>query len=48
MGSDAKIVELASNLFAVWAGVYLPSGGLDSAALARSVAAPYVIRPRKI
>jgi ADP-ribosylglycohydrolase len=48
-GSDAKkIVELASNLFAVWAGVYKPSGGLDSAALARAVAAPYVIRPRKI
>ncbi len=47
-GSDAKIVELANNLFAVWAGVYNPSVGLDSAALARSVAAPYVIRPRKI
>ena len=47
-GSDAKIVELANNLFAVWAGVYSPSAGLDSAALARSVAAPYVIRPRKI
>ncbi len=47
-GSDAKIVELANNLFAVWAGVYKPDTGLDSAALARSVAAPYVIRPRKI
>ncbi|MEG4803482.1 ADP-ribosylglycohydrolase family protein [Microcoleus sp. ARI1-B5] len=47
-GSDAKIVELASNLFAVWAGVYSPSAGLDAAALAISVAAPYVIRPRKI
>ncbi|MEG4350841.1 ADP-ribosylglycohydrolase family protein [Microcoleus sp. LAD1_D5] len=47
-GSDAKIVELANNLFAVWAGVYRPDAGLDSAALARSVAAPYVIRPRKI
>ena len=47
-GSDAKIVELANNLFAVWAGVYNPSAGLDSAALARSVAAPYVIRSRKI
>ncbi|WP_445244514.1 ADP-ribosylglycohydrolase family protein [Microcoleus sp. OTE_8_concoct_300] len=47
-GSDAKIVELANNLFAVWAGVYKPDAGLDSAALARSVAAPYVIRPRKI
>lgn len=47
-GSDAKIVELANNLFAVWAGVYNPSAGLSSVALARSVAAPYVIRPRKI
>lgn len=47
-GSDVKIVELANNLFAVWAGVYKPDAGLDSAALARSVAAPYVIRPRKI
>jgi ADP-ribosylglycohydrolase len=47
-GSDAKIVELANNLFAVWAGVYRPDAGLDSAALARAVAAPYVIRPRKI
>ncbi|MEG3898313.1 MULTISPECIES: ADP-ribosylglycohydrolase family protein [unclassified Microcoleus] len=47
-GSDAKIVELANNLFAVWAGVYNPDAGLDSAALARAVAAPYVIRPRKI
>ena len=47
-GSDAKIVELANNLFAVWAGVYRPDAGLDSAALARVVAAPYVIRPRKI
>ncbi|MEG3841462.1 ADP-ribosylglycohydrolase family protein [Microcoleus sp. herbarium14] len=47
-GNDAKIVELANNLFAVWAGVYNPSASLDSAALARSVAAPYVIRPRKI
>lgn len=47
-GSELKIVELANNLFAVWAGVYNPSVGLDSAALARSVAAPYVIRPRKI
>ena len=47
-GSDAKIVELASNLFAVWAGVYNPSGGRDCTAVARSVAAPYVIRPRKI
>jgi ADP-ribosylglycohydrolase len=47
-GSDAKIVELANNLFAVWAGVYRPDADLDSAALARSVAAPYVIRPRKI
>jgi len=47
-GSDAKIVELANNLFAVWAGVYKPDTGLDSAALARAVAAPYVIRPRKI
>ncbi|MDP8935481.1 MAG: ADP-ribosylglycohydrolase family protein, partial [Cyanobacteriota bacterium] len=47
-GSDAKIVELANNLFAVWAGVYRPDADLDSAALARAVAAPYVIRPRKI
>ncbi len=47
-GSDAKIVELANNLFAVWAGVYRPAAGIDSAALARAVAAPYVIRPRKI
>ena len=47
-GSDAKIVELVNNLFAVWAGVYRPDAGLDSAALARAVAAPYVIRPRKI
>ena len=47
-GSDVKIVELANNLFAVWAGVYRPGAGLSSAALARSVAAPYVIRPRKI
>lgn len=47
-GSDAKIVELARNLFAVWAGVYNPSAGSDAAALARAVAAPYVIRPRKI
>jgi hypothetical protein len=47
-GSDVKIVELANNLFAVWAGVYRPDAGLDSAALARAVAAPYVIRPRKI
>lgn len=48
MGSDAIIVELANNLFAVWAGVYRPDASLDSAALARAVAAPYVIRPRKI
>ncbi|MEG4577486.1 ADP-ribosylglycohydrolase family protein [Microcoleus sp. N3A4] len=48
MGRDTKIVELANNLFAVWAGVYNPDVGLDSAALARAVAAPYVIRPRKI
>jgi len=47
-GSDVKIVELANNLFAVWAGVYRPDAGVDSAVLARSVAAPYVIRPRKI
>ncbi|PSB40897.1 ADP-ribosylglycohydrolase family protein [filamentous cyanobacterium Phorm 6] len=47
-GSDAKIVELANNLFTVWAGVYNPSAGVNSAALARAVAAPYVIRPRKI
>jgi ADP-ribosylglycohydrolase len=47
-GSDAKIVELANNLFAVWAGVYRPDAGPSSAALARAVAAPYVIRPRKI
>ncbi|MEG4345665.1 ADP-ribosylglycohydrolase family protein [Microcoleus sp. A003_D6] len=47
-GRDTKIVELANNLFAVWAGVYNPDVGLDSAALARAVAAPYVIRPRKI
>ena len=47
-GSDAKIVELANNLFAVWAGVYRPDADLDSSALARAVAAPYVIRPRKI
>ncbi|MEG4962316.1 MULTISPECIES: ADP-ribosylglycohydrolase family protein [unclassified Microcoleus] len=47
-GSDAKIVELANNLFAVWAGVYRPDAGMDAAALARAVAAPYVIRPRKI
>ena len=47
-GSELKIVELANNLFAVWAGVYNPSFGLDSAALARSVAAPYVIRPSKM
>ena len=47
-GSDAKILELANNLFAVWAGVYRPHADLDSAALARAVAAPYVIRPRKI
>ena len=54
-GSDAKIVELANNLFAVWAGVYNPTAGPDSWAIlcegnayARSVAAPYVIRPRKI
>ncbi|MEG4814574.1 ADP-ribosylglycohydrolase family protein [Microcoleus sp. K5-D4] len=47
-GSDVKIVELANNLFAVWAGVYSPDARLDSAALARSVAAPYVIRPRKV
>jgi ADP-ribosylglycohydrolase len=47
-GSDVKIVELANNLFAVWAGVYRPDAAIDSAALARAVAAPYVIRPRKI
>ncbi|MBE9186025.1 ADP-ribosylglycohydrolase family protein [Microcoleus sp. LEGE 07076] len=47
-GSDVKIVELANNLFSVWAGVYNPSAGMDSTALARAVAAPYVIRPRKI
>ncbi|MEG3848562.1 ADP-ribosylglycohydrolase family protein [Microcoleus sp. herbarium19] len=47
-GGDAKIVELANNLFAVWAGVYRPLAGLDSWAIARSVAAPYVIRPRKV
>ncbi|MEG4055990.1 MULTISPECIES: ADP-ribosylglycohydrolase family protein [unclassified Microcoleus] len=47
-GSDVKIVELANNLFAVWAGVYSPDARLDSAALARAVAAPYVIRPRKV
>jgi hypothetical protein len=47
-GSDAKIVELANNLFAVWAGVYRPDADLESSALARAVAAPYVIRPRKI
>jgi ADP-ribosylglycohydrolase len=47
-GSDEKIVELANNLFAVWAGVYRPDADLDSPALARAVAAPYVIRPRKI
>ncbi len=48
IGSDATIVELANNLFAVWAGVYRPDASLDSAAIARAVAAPYVIRPRKI
>lgn len=47
-GGDAKIVELANNLFAVWAGVYNPLADIDSWAIARSVAAPYVIRPRKI
>ena len=54
-GSELKLVELANNLFAVWAGVYNPTAGPDSWAIlcegnayARSVAAPYVIRPRKI
>ncbi len=47
-GSELKIMELANNLFAVWAGVYNPSFGTDSSVLARSVAAPYVIRPHKV
>ena len=47
-GSDAKIVELANNLFAVWAGVYSPNTGSESAARTPVVTAPYVIRPHKI
>jgi ADP-ribosylglycohydrolase len=46
--SDAKIVELANNLFAVWAGVYSPNTGSESAARTPVVTAPYVIRPHKI
>jgi len=46
--SDASIVELANNLFAVWAGVYTPDDGVRSAARFRVVTAPYVIRPHKI
>jgi ADP-ribosylglycohydrolase len=48
MGSDAKIVELANNLFAVWAGVYSPKTGSESAARTPVVTAPYVIRPHDI
>ena len=42
--SAAKIVELATKLFAVWAGVYSPDGASE-AAQAPVVTAPYVIRP---
>jgi ADP-ribosylglycohydrolase len=43
-GGDAKIVELANNLFAVWAGVYTPDLDLQSAVMPPVVTAPYVIR----
>jgi hypothetical protein len=44
MSGDAKIVELANNLFAVWAGVYIPDLGLQSAVIPPVVTAPYVMR----
>jgi ADP-ribosylglycohydrolase len=47
-GSDAKIVELANNLFAVWAGVYSPKTDSKSDARTPLVTAPYVIRPHNI
>jgi ADP-ribosylglycohydrolase len=47
-GSDAKIVELANHLFAVWAGVYSPNTGSESATRTPVVTAPYVIRPLDI
>lgn len=45
---DGKIVELATKLFAVWAGVYSPEEGSESSAQVPVVTAPYVIRPHKI
>jgi ADP-ribosylglycohydrolase len=46
--SDAKIVELANHLFAVWAGVYSVKTGSESATRTPVVTAPYVIRPHQI
>lgn len=47
-GSDAKIVELANHLFAVWAGVYSVNTGSESVTRSPVVTAPYVIRPHQI
>ncbi len=45
---DGKIVELATQLFAVWAGVCSSDKGSEPSAQTPVVTAPYVIRPHKI
>jgi len=46
-GSDVKIKKLASNLFAVWTGVYSQDSEQESSVMSPVVAAPYVIRVAK-
>ncbi|MGL5064129.1 MAG: ADP-ribosylglycohydrolase family protein [Microcoleus sp.] len=48
-GTDdaATIVELATQLFDVWAGVYSPKAASESVVRVPVVTAPYVIRPHK-
>ncbi|MFM9267550.1 ADP-ribosylglycohydrolase family protein [Tychonema sp. BBK16] len=43
-GNNAKIEQLADNLFAVWTGVYSPHSRSEVPVMRSVVAAPYVIR----
>ncbi len=46
-GSDAKIGQLANNLFAVWTGAYSQDSQQEFSVMPQVVAAPYVIRVAK-
>ena len=46
-GNDAKIKQLANNLFAIWTGVYSPDSEPEPPVMPPVVAAPYVIRVAK-